>query len=844
MSDIQQIPLVPEHTAILRKCQYAFCYAVKAKFNCMAILHNMEEAGTFGSNSGVLRAEKRYSTKLSSGVEISIWKDDLTRHQVDAVVNAANEKLNHAGGLAQALSDIGGPMIQKWSDDIIQQVQRVKTGDAVLTLAGNLPCKYIIHAVGPCLSPNPTKKDIDRAIPFLHNAILRILEIVVINNISSVAIPALSSGLFHFPRGLCADIIVKAIKQFHDLNGFPGKNLEIHLVNNDEPSVHEMERATRAVFDPSSTSGSYSVAVQGGNQSKTFSSSKSLQFGNVTLHLKKGFIEEEKVDVIVNTIAKDCDLSRGEVSKAILNKAGRKIQDEINRQRYSGKGYTGADLYETKGYDLKCRAVFHTVCAFRSDPNAEKILFKGVSECLRKAALNHTSISFPAIGTGNLGLDKYQVARIMMDAVAGFAKQSLKLNIYFVVFPKDEEMMKAFEKEMKRRKEGTMSPVLPSDMTTSFAFAAKETTANETPNVEFHSVSKEAEREAKAWTFNMLKQADNMTIRNNHVIYLDQRDHENLLSLQAMFRVHIKEFFRNGNGGITITGSPSDVSCAAIEVESMLCKAQQDFAEAEERDILYSVVRWSCKDEPWIQTPETSAVLEKAYLAGSEEITFSNHKFKFKSMVLIDNSGGLSSMKRTCLLDPFKPLNNSFYARIPVSEEYVDKEGRRALEDFGLRVVKVEKLENIALQQLFNKNEQRVKDKPKHLYQRVSAQFCDLICRVGFQKEFAPPAEQKYGSGIYFSSTVDGAMKLWKEQDHEQYIYIIQARVLTGKSTDGSRDFVLPPALMGDPLNRYDSVFDRGQTHIIFSGQQALPECLIICDKSFAEQQYEHITNY
>ncbi|XP_051762280.1 protein mono-ADP-ribosyltransferase PARP9-like [Ctenopharyngodon idella] len=254
MSNIQQIPLVPGHAAILKKCQSAFCHAVKAKFNCMAILHNMEEAGSFGSNSGVLRAEKRYSTKLSNRVEISIWKDDLTRHQVYAVVNAANEKLNHTGGLAQALSDAGGPMIQKWSDDIIQRVQRVKTGDAVLTPAGNLPCKYIIHAVGPCLAPNPNKKDIDRATPFLYNAIFRILEIAVIHNISSVAIPALSSGLFHFPRDLCADIIIKAIKQFHDLNGFQGKNLEIHLVNNDEPTVQEMERATRAILGPPSIS--------------------------------------------------------------------------------------------------------------------------------------------------------------------------------------------------------------------------------------------------------------------------------------------------------------------------------------------------------------------------------------------------------------------------------------------------------------------------------------------------------------------------------------------------------------------------------------------------------------
>lgn len=186
-------------------------------------------------------------------------------------------------------------------------------------------------------------------------------------------------------------------------------------------------------------------------------------------------------------------------------------------------------------------------------------------------------------------------------------------------------------------------------MLSGFASAAKETTANETPTVEFQSVCKEALREAKEWTINMLKPSKNKTIKNNHVIYLGQRDHEYLLSLQTMYDVQIEEFFRSGNGGITITGNSSNVSCVAIEVEFMLCKAQEDFARTEERDILYSVVRWSCKDEPWIQTPEISAVLEKAYLAGIENRVVNNHKFNLKAMILVDNSGNISSMKRTCM---------------------------------------------------------------------------------------------------------------------------------------------------------------------------------------------------
>lgn len=302
MSDKEQglIPLFPEQAAILGKCASAFCHAVKEKFNCTAILHNVEEAVSFVSNtSGVWRAEKRYSTKLSRRVEVSVWKDDLTCHKVDAVVNAANEKLKHGGGLAQALCAAGGPMIQKLSDDIIQQQKKVPTGTAVLTPAGNLPCKYIIHAVGPKVSQNPSQKEVDHVTPFLFNTVISILNLVVNQNITSVAIPALSSGLFNFPRDRCADIIVHAIKQFQENGGFQGKNLEIHLVNNDEPSVREMERASRVIIDPTNTSASYSGAVKGQNQPMTSSSNSlqisSLQFENITLCLKKGSIEEEKV---------------------------------------------------------------------------------------------------------------------------------------------------------------------------------------------------------------------------------------------------------------------------------------------------------------------------------------------------------------------------------------------------------------------------------------------------------------------------------------------------------------------------------------------------------------------
>uniref|UniRef100_A0A3B4EM33 PARP catalytic domain-containing protein n=1 Tax=Pygocentrus nattereri TaxID=42514 RepID=A0A3B4EM33_PYGNA len=274
--------------------------------------------------------------------------------------------------------------------------------------------------------------------------------------------------------------------------------------------------------------------------------------------------------------------------------------------------------------------------------------------------------------------------------------------------------------------------------------------------------------EAKAWATRILHKPEDITINNNHVIRFGQEDHEKLMSIQTKFNVLITEFFRNGKCGITINGERTDVSSAALEVEAMLLKAQEDFANAEENELLRSVVCWQAF--PGSEEPEINAALEKTYLTGVDS--------------------------------------------------------KRKLQKSGLKIVKVEKMENNALKQVFELNEKRVL-KFQQLYQCVTAQFCELICRVGFQREYAPPEEQKYGAGIYFTTEVETALKLWKDYE-EEYIYIIEARVLTGQSTAGSPQFIVPPPTKDDPLVLYDSVTDANKDiFVIFNGQQALPEFLI-----------------
>ncbi|XP_071003750.1 protein mono-ADP-ribosyltransferase PARP9-like [Oncorhynchus clarkii lewisi] len=171
---------------------------------------------------------------------------------------------------------------------------------------------------------------------------------------------------------------------------------------------------------------------------------------------------------------------------------------------------------------------------------------------------------------------------------------------------------------------------------------------------------------------------------------------------------------------------------------------------------------------------------------------------------------------------PRKPVDDN-------SSDYKERQQHFA----GLQIVRVEKVENKALKQVFDlrKRQLQVSTPSQRMYQRLPVQFCDLLSRVGFQMEFTPPDEQNLGEGIYFSSSVHGAERLWKGSADQEYLYFIEAQVLTGKSIVGCPGLIVPPPFARDPLTFYDSVKGGGDTWVVFNGHQALPEYLITCNK-------------
>ena len=128
---------------------------------------------------------------------------DLTERDVDAIVNAANSHLQHGGGVAGAIVRKGGQIIQDESDSI----GFTPVGTAVITSAGSLPAKFVIHTVGPRMGEG----DEDNK---LKNAVLSSLLLASSKKLRSISIPAISSGIFGFPKDRCARILVRESEGF------------------------------------------------------------------------------------------------------------------------------------------------------------------------------------------------------------------------------------------------------------------------------------------------------------------------------------------------------------------------------------------------------------------------------------------------------------------------------------------------------------------------------------------------------------------------------------------------------------------------------------------------------
>lgn len=151
---------------------------------------------------------KEWITK--SGRQIKLIEGNIALLEVEAIVNAANSSLILGGGVAGAIRTYGGPSIQ----EECKKIGPVEVGSAVITGAGNLKAKYVIHAVGPVYGEG----DEDNK---LTQATLNSLKIAANRQIKSIAFPAISTGIFRFPLKRCSEIMLKTALEFIKNHEYP-----------------------------------------------------------------------------------------------------------------------------------------------------------------------------------------------------------------------------------------------------------------------------------------------------------------------------------------------------------------------------------------------------------------------------------------------------------------------------------------------------------------------------------------------------------------------------------------------------------------------------------------------
>ena len=150
--------------------------------------------------------------KISQAV-LTLVQGDITKEQVDAIVNAANEQLMGGGGVDGAIHRTGGPVIMAECNEIRAEQGGCPTGSAVITTGGNLPAKHVIHTVGPIWRGGNAGEP-----RLLASCYRESLSLALEHGIKTIAFPSISTGIYGYPIDKAATVAFNAVKVFLEAN--------------------------------------------------------------------------------------------------------------------------------------------------------------------------------------------------------------------------------------------------------------------------------------------------------------------------------------------------------------------------------------------------------------------------------------------------------------------------------------------------------------------------------------------------------------------------------------------------------------------------------------------------
>ncbi|MGH8912230.1 MAG: macro domain-containing protein [Acidimicrobiia bacterium] len=168
-------------------------------------------------------------------MDLKVVRGDITALEVDVVVNAANEDLHHGGGVAAAIARAGHPQVDEESAAWVKENGPLKPGQAVRTGAGPMTARWVVHVVGPRYRPGQDNRAL------LAQAVTAALDEAAALGAESVAMPAISAGIFGYPRPEATQVIVDTIREW--ASGNPDRMRSVLLVGFDEASAADFRAA-------------------------------------------------------------------------------------------------------------------------------------------------------------------------------------------------------------------------------------------------------------------------------------------------------------------------------------------------------------------------------------------------------------------------------------------------------------------------------------------------------------------------------------------------------------------------------------------------------------------------
>ncbi|XP_071020320.1 uncharacterized protein [Oncorhynchus clarkii lewisi] len=409
----------------------------------------VSEAGT-GSIQEEMVAATSYRLRL--GLQVVVCQGDITMEQADALVNAANEDLDHAEGVAAALSRAGGPEVQRASRDLVRQIGRVPTGTVVETTGGNLPCKMLLHAVGPVGGSVGRNER-----PLLEKTVKAALDLAETMELQTLAMPCISSGILGVPLKVCSEAIVSAVRDFGRKQHILTK---VTLIDVSGEAVKAMQEACDRLLEgkrefpgwevESSTTTTTTHAPQ---RDTTAASTRGPVAPEVCVQVEiiQGTIEKQEVDALVSPMVGSDPLS-SRVGNALLEAAGPGMMTAFVRKS-GGRTAPGDNVLVEGLSGLSSGRVFFLSCAhWDNNPQgpAVQALRQGVRNILTSCEKRRfRSVAFPLVGTGvALQFPDNVVTQILLEEIRRYEQNRASRTPFLVriiVHPNDRDSTKAFQ---------------------------------------------------------------------------------------------------------------------------------------------------------------------------------------------------------------------------------------------------------------------------------------------------------------------------------------------------------------------------------------------------------------